>query len=368
MHWRLLEPDGPRPRERAGHTMVELNSELVVFGGGDSSPDEDVNVFGDIAVLDPESGYEGSWRIPSVCGQAPSPRAGCAAASLGGLLYIVGGGNGLRFVNDVHVLDTASMAWSVCKTGGAIPSSRAGQSLCKRDSMLYLYGGANAKTVFSDLSVLNTAGSARSKRRAGAVAGGGAAPVVPGLERKLRSRSKKEELLQRNILKQNRGGAAFQASQDKLVKARVGTSLSKHLALRPDEEQLRQAHILVEQNLKGRVGASLGKFLEQRPKEEVLREAKILEEAQEEAAFASGNYTGEGGAVALVQMCDLVSSRFSLLRESVTAQERARQAQLALVTGRLSELSEQWKAESEQTERQIIAEENRIRAALMGFT
>ena len=52
---------------------------------------------------------------------------------MGHELYVVAGGSGRRFLNDVHVLDTQTHAWRRAECGGATPPARAGHAMAEND-------------------------------------------------------------------------------------------------------------------------------------------------------------------------------------------------------------------------------------------
>lgn len=47
-----------------------------------------------------------SWSKAVTTGKPPSPRAGHTAVAIGSNVVVFGGGDGNRYLNDVHVLDT----------------------------------------------------------------------------------------------------------------------------------------------------------------------------------------------------------------------------------------------------------------------
>ncbi len=47
-----------------------------------------------------------SWNKTIATGKPPSPRAGHTSIAFGSNLIVFGGGDGGRYLNDIHVLDT----------------------------------------------------------------------------------------------------------------------------------------------------------------------------------------------------------------------------------------------------------------------
>ena len=86
MAWSSPTIVGMKPLPRSDHVATPYAGRyLLVFGGGSSA-----HCYQDLAVLDTENM---EWFIPSTKGEAPSPRAGHAAAAVGDKWFIVGGGN-----------------------------------------------------------------------------------------------------------------------------------------------------------------------------------------------------------------------------------------------------------------------------------
>jgi N-acetylneuraminic acid mutarotase len=62
---------------------------------------------------------------------------------IGKKLYIFGGWDGSKRLNDLFALDTAKMIWTKIESEqGSIPSPRAGMSLTNLNDRLVLFGGS----------------------------------------------------------------------------------------------------------------------------------------------------------------------------------------------------------------------------------
>ena len=96
------------------------------------------------------------WTNPSVTGKEPLPRANHSSAVVADRLFIFGGWDGKRRLNDIHVLHAPTLTWSAPEIKGTPPSPRAGMTLTCVRGHLYLFGGSgpNAKC-FKDLRVFD---------------------------------------------------------------------------------------------------------------------------------------------------------------------------------------------------------------------
>lgn len=86
------------------------------------------------------------WEEPACTGAAPPCRANHASAVVGRLLFIFGGWTGRRRLNDLHCLDTRTLAWAEVETGGAaaLPHPRAGMSMSAVRGRLLVFGGSGS--------------------------------------------------------------------------------------------------------------------------------------------------------------------------------------------------------------------------------
>jgi hypothetical protein len=72
-------------------------------------------------------------------------------------MYVFGGGDARRALNDVHVFDLSIMAWSRPADTGVLPSARAGHAAVALGTFIAVFGGASPDgTVFNDLHLLDT--------------------------------------------------------------------------------------------------------------------------------------------------------------------------------------------------------------------
>lgn len=84
------------------------------------------------------------WQWPETTGDVPIPRAAHAAACLGSRVFVFGGRNGGKRMNDMYVLDMRTMVWTQIMENNEhhAVSGRSWHSLTAlSDSVLLLYGG-----------------------------------------------------------------------------------------------------------------------------------------------------------------------------------------------------------------------------------
>ena len=69
-------------------------------------------------------------------------------------MYVFGGWDGTKRLNDIHVLDTETMDWSAPAIGGPLPKARAGMTFTRLRDRIYLFGGSGPSAkCFNDLQV-----------------------------------------------------------------------------------------------------------------------------------------------------------------------------------------------------------------------
>jgi N-acetylneuraminic acid mutarotase len=88
----------------------------------------------------------------------PPPRANHSSAIIQHKLFIFGGWDGSKRLNDLYFLDVGksftldSLKWSEVKVEGESPYPRAGMSLTNLDNKLILFGGSGQSALcYNDL-------------------------------------------------------------------------------------------------------------------------------------------------------------------------------------------------------------------------
>ena len=166
LEWKNLKINGEPPAPRYGHTMTNVNDDLVLFGGTQGGSD-----LWKLSI-DME-GLSAEWKELSAKGTPPAPRAyhGAVATFTGKHYYLVifGGRQvsekGSKALNDMHVVDfdfkNNQIIWVHPKVGGSVPSPRYSHSMCVNNMLLYVFGGiaatgtSNTYEAVSDLYVFD---------------------------------------------------------------------------------------------------------------------------------------------------------------------------------------------------------------------
>lgn len=155
LQWTALEATGSIPTPRSGHSAVMVGTRMIVFGGGEGWG---ADCFNDLHVLDCD--FDANvfmWLRPAFTGMPPAPRTGHCAAIVRSSMFVFGGGDAKRALNDLHILHVDTMTWSRPSDTGAVPRARAGHSMTAAADMLVLFGGATPEgACFNDMYVLDT--------------------------------------------------------------------------------------------------------------------------------------------------------------------------------------------------------------------
>ena len=77
-------------------------------------------------------------------GTAPSARESHACVTLGANVYVFGGFDGMRVLNDLYVFDVHTSAWTQVVHSGIAPPARAGATACALGvpPHIVVFGGA----------------------------------------------------------------------------------------------------------------------------------------------------------------------------------------------------------------------------------
>ena len=146
---RIHSPPLPR-RTRNNHATFVVGTRLYVHGGHDG-----VKWLADLHVLDTE---RLEWSSPQPAGVLPSARACHSATPLPAVRKVVmfGGYDGARCFNDLDVLDLDTLTWIQPRVSGTLPQPRNAQTVVAVGSKLFLFGGHSGNKHLRDLLVLNT--------------------------------------------------------------------------------------------------------------------------------------------------------------------------------------------------------------------
>lgn len=143
------------PGPRAAHSCDIIDGRLYVFGGWNGK-----RALNDLHVLDVSTSV---WTevVPNT--GAPSARNNHITAVVDQRLLVHGGHDGNKWVADMYILDTTtatsgsyeSLAWIRAQTSGTAPSARACHTLTRLAHKLYMFGGYDGTKCFNDMDIID---------------------------------------------------------------------------------------------------------------------------------------------------------------------------------------------------------------------
>ncbi|KJZ71479.1 hypothetical protein HIM_09118 [Hirsutella minnesotensis 3608] len=144
MYWsKAVVCGSPHPNLRA-HTATLVGSNVYVFGGWDSR-----TCFNNLFVLDADAFY---WSVPHVAGDMPTPLRAMTCTAVGKKLVVFGGGDGPTYYNNVYVLDTLNFRWSKPRiVGDRMPCPRRAHTACLYKNGIYVFGGGDGDKALNDI-------------------------------------------------------------------------------------------------------------------------------------------------------------------------------------------------------------------------
>ncbi|KAL2257122.1 hypothetical protein VTK26DRAFT_638 [Humicola hyalothermophila] len=144
MYWSKAPTSGAPHTALRAHTTALIGSNVYVFGGCDSRA-----CFNELYVLDADAFH---WSTPHVVGDVPVPLRAMTCTAVGRKLVIFGGGDGPLYYNDVYVLDTVNFRWSRPKlVGDLAPSPRRAHTACLYKNGIYVFGGGDGVRALNDV-------------------------------------------------------------------------------------------------------------------------------------------------------------------------------------------------------------------------
>ncbi|KAI1068167.1 hypothetical protein LB507_004594 [Fusarium sp. FIESC RH6] len=150
MYWSRAPVSGASHTSLRAHTTTIIGSNVYVFGGCDSR-----TCFNDLYVLDADSFH---WSVPYVVGDIPVPLRAMTCTAVGKKLIVFGGGDGPEYYNDVYVLDTTNFRWTKPRIiGDKMPSKRRAHTACLYKNGLYIFGGGDGVRALNDIWRLDVA-------------------------------------------------------------------------------------------------------------------------------------------------------------------------------------------------------------------
>uniref|UniRef100_K7KW81 Attractin/MKLN-like beta-propeller domain-containing protein n=1 Tax=Glycine max TaxID=3847 RepID=K7KW81_SOYBN len=146
---------GPPPTPRDSHSCTVIGDNLFVFGGTDGT-----KLLNDLQILDTSSN---TWVFPTVRGEAPDAREGHDAALVGKRLFVFGGcgksADNINevYYNDLYILNTELFVWNRATTSGTPPSPRDGHTCSSWRNKIIVIGGEDENDSYlSDVHILDT--------------------------------------------------------------------------------------------------------------------------------------------------------------------------------------------------------------------
>ncbi|KAK4193439.1 Tip elongation aberrant protein 1 [Podospora australis] len=144
MYWSKAPVSGAPHTALRAHTTTLVGSNVYVFGGCDSRA-----CFNELYVLDADAFH---WSTPHVAGDIPVPLRAMTCTAVGKKLVIFGGGDGPAYYNDVYVLDTVNFRWSKPRIlGDKMPSKRRAHTACLYKNGIYVFGGGDGVRALNDI-------------------------------------------------------------------------------------------------------------------------------------------------------------------------------------------------------------------------
>ncbi len=144
MYWSRAPVSGASHTALRAHTTTLVGSNIYVFGGCDSR-----TCFNELYVLDADSFH---WSRPHVVGDIPMPLRAMTCTAVGKKLVIFEGGDGPTYYNDIYVLDTVNFRWTKPRIlGDAVPSKRRAHTACLYKNGIYVFGGGDGVRALNDI-------------------------------------------------------------------------------------------------------------------------------------------------------------------------------------------------------------------------
>ena len=166
--WSALPASASAPSPRGGHTAVVRADQMLVFGGCDGW-----NYYNDTFRYCFSSA---TWSAVRVLGTAPGARSAPATVmhEAQGAMYIFGGYDGSRSLNDLFRFDMSRSEWAQVRMHGSPPTPRGGHTAAICGDVIYAFGGKSGRSPHADLCAFNLATSTWEHVQDGSL--GGPAP------------------------------------------------------------------------------------------------------------------------------------------------------------------------------------------------
>ena len=148
MTWIQPRVAGTLPQARNAQTMTVVGKKLFLFGGHSGNKH-----LRDLNVLDTENM---TWSQPEVHGAPPPGLRGHTANLIGHKVFLFGGYDGRGRSNDLYLLDTENMTWEHPPQSEFTPGGRQRHTACVvGNKKLFVLGGFDGFKWLNDLHVLD---------------------------------------------------------------------------------------------------------------------------------------------------------------------------------------------------------------------
>jgi len=144
------------PGPRAAHSADLIGNKLFLFGGWNGK-----KALNDLHILDVDQLTDGecpqeAWTEAFPIGTIPATRNNHISVIVHTTkVFIHGGHDGGKWLNDLHILDTERMSWVTPSVAGTCPQARACHTLTLLDRKLIMFGGYDGSRCFSDVDILD---------------------------------------------------------------------------------------------------------------------------------------------------------------------------------------------------------------------
>jgi N-acetylneuraminic acid mutarotase len=148
MSWIQPAVEGVIPMARNAHTMNVVANKLILFGGHSGNKHlKDLHIF-DTETL--------RWSEPDVYGTPPKGLRGHTTNLIGNKIYLFGGYDGRGRSNDLFILNVETMTWNHPIDTERPPSGRQRHSACAvNNRQLYIFGGFDGNKWLNDVNILD---------------------------------------------------------------------------------------------------------------------------------------------------------------------------------------------------------------------
>lgn len=146
--WTQANVEGLVPLARNAHTMTVIGTRLFMFGGHSGNKH-----LKDLHIFDTETS---TWAESDAFGSSPKGLRGHTANLIGNRIYLFGGYDGRGRSNDLYILDTEAMAWAHPLDVEGAPAGRQRHTACViGNKYLFVFGGFDGNKWLNDVFVLD---------------------------------------------------------------------------------------------------------------------------------------------------------------------------------------------------------------------